>query len=121
MTIDTTSMRPWRAGCSGTGTSGSEGGGEETTARKRGTGVSPPTLYIPFDPQKPSQRPDPGRDQPKSAPPAPISLTGASQPPPASRQKASQRRAGHRPTAGGRSTEGVRIQPAQWGSVLDRP
>ena len=45
MTIDTTSMRPWRAGCSGTGTSGSEGGGEETTARKRGTGVSPPTLY----------------------------------------------------------------------------
>ena len=38
-------MRSWRAGCSGTGTSGSEGGGEETTARKRGTGVSPPTLY----------------------------------------------------------------------------
>jgi hypothetical protein len=35
----------WRAGCSGMGTSGSEGGGEKTTARKRGTGVSPPTLY----------------------------------------------------------------------------
>jgi hypothetical protein len=26
----------------------SEGGGEQTTAPKRGTGVSPPTLYIPF-------------------------------------------------------------------------
>ena len=31
----------WRAGCSGMGTSGSEGRGEQTTARKRGTGGSP--------------------------------------------------------------------------------
>jgi hypothetical protein len=27
----------WRAGCAGTRTSGSEGGGEQTTTRKRGT------------------------------------------------------------------------------------
>jgi hypothetical protein len=37
-------MCPWRAGCGGTRTSGSEGGGEETTGRKAGTGASPPTL-----------------------------------------------------------------------------
>ncbi|MDT5013683.1 MAG: transposase [Mycobacterium sp.] len=30
-------MRPWRAGCGGTRTSGSEGGGEETGPRKRDT------------------------------------------------------------------------------------
>jgi hypothetical protein len=41
-------MRSRRAGCSGTGTSGSEGGGEKTTTRKRGTGVSPPTQYLPM-------------------------------------------------------------------------
>src|SRR4051812_36775048 len=35
---------PWRAGCGGTRTSGSEGGGEQTTARERGIGGSPPTL-----------------------------------------------------------------------------
>lgn len=46
MTITSQSMRPWRAGCGGTRTSGSEGGGEKTTARKHGTGVSPPTLYL---------------------------------------------------------------------------
>jgi IstB-like ATP binding protein len=44
-------MRSWRAGCSGTGTSGSEGGGEESSSRKAEHGASPPTLYIPFDPQ----------------------------------------------------------------------
>jgi YhcG PDDEXK nuclease domain len=39
-----------RAGCSGTGTSGSEGGGEETTSRKAETGASPPTLlHIPLN------------------------------------------------------------------------
>ena len=37
-------MCSWRAGCGGTRTSGSEGGGEETTGRKAGTGASPPTL-----------------------------------------------------------------------------
>jgi RNA-directed DNA polymerase len=37
MTTDHQSIRPWRAGCSGTGTSGSEGGGEETSPRKRDT------------------------------------------------------------------------------------
>ena len=37
-------MCPWRAGCGGTRTSGSAGGGEETTGRKAGTGASPPTL-----------------------------------------------------------------------------
>ena len=36
--------RSWRAGCGGTRTSGSEGGGEETTGRNAGTGASPPTL-----------------------------------------------------------------------------
>ena len=35
---------PWRAGCGGTRTSGSEGGGEQTTAGNRGIGGSPPTL-----------------------------------------------------------------------------
>jgi len=35
----------WRAGCGGSRTSGSEGGGEETTGRKAGTGASPPTLH----------------------------------------------------------------------------
>ena len=30
-------MNPWRAGCVGTRTSGSEGGGGETTSRKRDT------------------------------------------------------------------------------------
>ena len=44
------SMCSWRAGCGGSRTSGSEGGGEETTGRKADTGASPPTLYIPFDP-----------------------------------------------------------------------
>jgi hypothetical protein len=34
----------WRAGCGESRTSGSEGGGEETTGRKAGTGASPPTL-----------------------------------------------------------------------------
>ena len=34
----------WRARCGGSRTPGSEGGGEQTTARKRGTGGSPPTL-----------------------------------------------------------------------------
>jgi len=34
----------WRAGCGGSRKSGSEGGGEETTGRKAGTGASPPTL-----------------------------------------------------------------------------
>ena len=37
-------MCSWRAGCGGTRKSGSEGGGEETTGRKAGTGTSPPTL-----------------------------------------------------------------------------
>jgi hypothetical protein len=37
-------MCSWRAGCGGTRTSGSEGGGEETTGRKANTGASPPTL-----------------------------------------------------------------------------
>ena len=37
-------MCSWRAGCGGTRTSGSEGGGEETTGRKAGIGASPPTL-----------------------------------------------------------------------------
>ena len=36
-----------RAGCSGTGTSGSEGGGGKTGGRE--AGVPPPTLHIPFD------------------------------------------------------------------------
>ena len=45
-------MHSRRAGCSGTRTSGSEGGGEETTSREADTAPRrPPTLYIPFDPQ----------------------------------------------------------------------
>jgi hypothetical protein len=40
------SMCSWRAGCGGTRTSGSEGGGEETTGRKAGIGASPPTLRL---------------------------------------------------------------------------
>jgi len=35
--------RSWRAGCEETRTSGSAGGGEETTGRKAGHGASPPT------------------------------------------------------------------------------
>jgi hypothetical protein len=38
------SVCSWRAGCGGSRTSGSEGGGEETTGRKADTGASPPTL-----------------------------------------------------------------------------
>jgi hypothetical protein len=39
-------MCSWRAGCGGSRTSGSEGGGEETTGRKADTGASPPTLRV---------------------------------------------------------------------------
>jgi hypothetical protein len=39
-------MCSWRAGCGETRKSGSEGGGEETTGRKAGTGASPPTLRV---------------------------------------------------------------------------
>ena len=40
------STSPWRAGCGGIRTSGSEGSGEETTGRKAGTGASPLTLRL---------------------------------------------------------------------------
>lgn len=43
-------MRSWRAGCGGTRTSGSAGGGEETSGRKAAIGATPPTQHIPFDP-----------------------------------------------------------------------
>ena len=39
-------MCSWSAGCGGSRTSGSEGGGEETTGRKADTGASPPTLRV---------------------------------------------------------------------------
>ena len=39
--------RWWRAGCDGSRTSGSEGGGEETTGRNGRNGASPPTLLCP--------------------------------------------------------------------------
>ena len=39
--------RWWRAGCDGSRTSGSEGGGEETTGRNGRNGASPPTLLKP--------------------------------------------------------------------------
>jgi hypothetical protein len=47
----THTMRSWRAGCGGTRTSGSEGGGEETISRKADTAPRRRHLHIPFDPQ----------------------------------------------------------------------
>jgi IstB-like ATP binding protein len=47
----THTMRSWRAGCGGTRTSGSEGGGEETISRKADTAPRRRPLHIPFDPQ----------------------------------------------------------------------
>src|SRR3712207_5920375 len=38
-------MRPWRAGCGRTRTSGSAGGGEENSGRKTATRASPPTQH----------------------------------------------------------------------------
>jgi hypothetical protein len=37
----TSGMSTWRAGCSGTGTSGSEGGSEKPTSRKAGRALRP--------------------------------------------------------------------------------
>jgi len=37
----TSGMSTWRAGCSGTGTSGSEGGSEKPTSRKAGGALRP--------------------------------------------------------------------------------
>jgi putative transposase len=40
-------MNTWRAGCSGTGTSGSEGGSEKPTSRKAGRALRPdPYTYV---------------------------------------------------------------------------
>jgi hypothetical protein len=44
-------MRPWRAGCGGTRTSGSEGGGGETSSRKADTALRRRPLHIQFDPE----------------------------------------------------------------------
>jgi hypothetical protein len=44
-------MRSWRAGCGGTRTSGSEGGGAKTSGRKVAIGVAPPTLHLPLERQ----------------------------------------------------------------------
>ncbi len=41
-------MRSWRAGCGGTRTSGSAGGGEETSGRKAAIGATPPTQHLPL-------------------------------------------------------------------------
>jgi IstB-like ATP binding protein len=51
-------MRSWRAGCSGTGTSGSEGGGEETGSRKAETAPRrrPYTSRCPTAPPSSSSR-----------------------------------------------------------------
>jgi IstB-like ATP binding protein len=44
-------MRPWRAGCGGTRTSGSEGGGGETNPRKRDTAPRRRPLHLPLERQ----------------------------------------------------------------------
>jgi transposase InsO family protein len=43
----TSGMSTWRAGCAGTGTSGSEGGSEKPTSRKAGQALRPdPYTYV---------------------------------------------------------------------------
>jgi hypothetical protein len=51
MTTEHQSIRPWRAGCPGTGTSGSEGDGEETSPRKPAPAPRRPPYTSPSTPQ----------------------------------------------------------------------